>query len=246
MSLVTRAVESPLQAFDHVRGMFAKSDARKDKLRSAQVLLTASDHHDDFREMAFTFAVIALAANIARADGEATKDEFLAFREAFPMPVGEHEKIRRLFDMALRDGGTAEQHARRIATLFPATQHRRLLLDVLARLVRVARVDGMLKPTEGAMLEQVGLAFGLRKREVTGVLNKPDVAAAESDPYSVLGVKPEDSEEAIRRNYHRLMRENHPDNVLAQGGSQEAVFIASRQVAQISAAYQAIRTERRD
>lgn len=246
LSRMTRVFDSPLHALGGVRGLLGKDAARRGQLRSAQVTLSSSGHHDEFRGMAFTFAVIALAANVARADGKATRDEFLAFREAFPMPANEHEKIHRLFGMALRDGGTAEQHARRISTLFPVSRHRRLLRDVLARLVQVALVDGHLKPAEAATLESVGRVFGLRKREVARILRQPDTARDDANPYAILGVRPEDSAEDIRRSYHRLMRENHPDNVLAQGGSQEAVRIASHQVAQLSAAYQAIRAERRD
>ena len=242
---MTQVADRPLEAFGQLCGWLGKRTRRDVKMRSAQLLLTSSIHHDDFREMTFTFAVIALAAKLAKADGEATRDEFLAFREAFPMPASEHEKIQRLFDMAVRDEAEAIHHARRIATLFPVSTYRRLLRDLLARLVRVAMVDGRVNAVEEALLQEIGQAFGLRRRECGLILRKPHAIESAVSPYAILGVKPEASEADIRRSYHQLMRENHPDNIQAQGGSQDAVLVASRQVAQLSAAYHAIRIERR-
>lgn len=244
-AVASQIAEAPRHIFGHIARRFGASGRRAQKLRTAQLVLTTSEHHDDFRQMAFTFAVIALAAQVAKSDGNATRDEFIAFREAFPMPATEHEKIRQLYDMALRDTSPFVHHARRIAALFPVRRHRRLLKDVLKRLARLAMVDGQLNKAEGTMLLEIGLAFGLRRRSIMRALREPLIEAAESNPYSILGVKPDDSEAEIRKSYHKLMRENHPDQIAAQGGSQDAVLVASRQVAQLNAAYQAIRSERR-
>lgn len=239
----SRHARLPLRVLGHMRLWLGRKP--RTALHSAQARLTAFRHHDGFREMAFTFAVIGLAAKIATADGEATREEFMAFCEAFPMPAGEHEKIQRLFIMAQRDEAEAVHHARRIAALFPLAQHRALLRDVLSRLAQVAAADAVLSDRESALLLAVGQAFGLRKREAARLIHAPQAASQDSDPYVVLGVRREASEADIRRNYHRLLREKHPDSVLAQGGSKDAVLIASRQVAQLNAAYQAIRAERR-
>lgn len=245
LAVTARMADAPLSALGQLRGWLGKRTQRDVKMRSAQLLLTSSVHHDDFREMTFTFAVIALAAKLAKADGEATRNEFLAFREAFPMPANEHEKISRLFDMALRDEAAAIHHARRIATLFPVSTYRRLLRDLLARLVRVAMADGRINKVEEELLSQIGEVFGLRRRECALILRKPHAIESAASPYAILGVTPADSEADIRRSYLQLMRENHPDSIQAQGGSQEAVLLAGRQVAQLSAAYRAIRLERR-
>lgn len=249
LSLAAQVAEWPQRAVAHVRSLACqlrgKRSKRDETLRSAQMLLTTSEHHDDFREMAFTFAVIALAANVSKADGDPSREEFLAFRDAFPMPATEHEKIHQLYTLALRDEADVVHHARRIATLFPVAAYRRLLGDVLSRLVRVAAVDGALNMQERNLLLRIAQAFGLRRREAARLLRKPVIEEVNANPYALLGVKPETSEADIRRHYHRLLRENHPDNIQATGGSEEAMLVASRQVAQLNAAYQAIRNERR-
>lgn len=245
MDRTARAADAPALAFMHLRDWLG-GRRKGERQRNAKMVLTTTDSDDNFREMAFTFAVIALAAKLAAADGNPTREEFIVFREVFPMPASEHEKIRRLFGMALRDDAKAADHARRIATLFPPARHRALLCDVLSRLFRVATADGNMHPREQALLFEVAQAFHVGRRAFMRLLRQHMVESGEDDPYAVLGVEAAWSDGDIRRAYMRLMREYHPDSVQARGGSADAVLIAGRQVAQLNAAYNAIRSERRD
>ena len=60
------------------------------------------------------------------------------------------------------------------------------------------------------------------------------------DPYAILGVMPGASSGAIREAYHRLVRESHPDLVIAQGLPPECVALATARIARINAAYEQI------
>lgn len=213
--------------------------------RDARLVLTTTDSHDNFRQMAFSFAVIGLAAKLCAADGKPTRDEFMAFCEAFPMPVSEHEKIRRLFGMALRDGAKASDHARRVAALFPPARHRILLRELLSRLMRVASTDGTINLREEAVLLEVAQIFHIGRRGYGRILRDHREDAVELNPYAVLGVGEDWKDSDIRSVYMKLMREHHPDSVQSRGGSADAVLVASKQVAHLNAAYNAIRAERR-
>lgn len=239
-----RAADAPALALLHLRDWLG-GRRFAGRRRDAQLVLTTTDSHDNFRQMAFTFAVIALAAKLCAADGKPTRDEFMAFREAFPMPAGEHEKIRRLFGMALRDGADATDHARRVAALFPPARHRALLRELLARLMRVAGSDGAINPCEDGVLQEVARIFHIGRRVYARILRDHRELAARPDPYAVLGVGEHWKDADIRSAYMKLMREHHPDSVQSRGGSADAVLVASRQVAQLNAAYNAIRAERR-
>ena len=57
---------------------------------------------DPRRRIAFTIAVIALGAKMAKADGAVTRDEVAAFGEVFQVPAGEEEHVRLVFDLARR------------------------------------------------------------------------------------------------------------------------------------------------
>ncbi len=51
----------------------------------------------------------------------------------------------------------------------------------------------------------------------------------QADPYTVLGVDHGASEEEIKRTYRLLVRENHPDSLMARGVPEEFLRLANRQ-----------------
>ena len=61
-----------------------------------------------------------------------------------------------------------------------------------------------------------------------------------SDPYSVLGVKPEASDEEIKRAYRELARKYHPDNYQ----NNPLADLAEEKMKEINEAYDAITKQR--
>src|SRR5690606_37769800 len=55
------------------------------------------------RQVAFSMALIALSAKMAKADGVVTATEVQAFRRIFSMPESEAAHVARLFDLAKQD-----------------------------------------------------------------------------------------------------------------------------------------------
>jgi len=68
----------------------------------------------------------------------------------------------------------------------------------------------------------------------------PDAA----DPYAILGVAHNASDEEIKRTYRFLVRENHPDSLIARGVPEEFIRLANDKLAAINAAYDRIEEER--
>lgn len=62
--------------------------------------------------------------------------------------------------------------------------------------------------------------------------------------YTVLGLKPDASDEAVKLSYRRLLNRHHPDKLAAQDLSQEALERANEQTRQVKAAYDRIRKAR--
>src|SRR5580704_15148999 len=73
---------------------------------------------DPRRRIAFTIAVIALGAKMAKADGAVTRDEVAAFGEVFQVPPGEAEHVRLVFDLARKSTAGFESYARQVGRLF--------------------------------------------------------------------------------------------------------------------------------
>lgn len=218
--------------------------AREEKLRQVQERAAAFNVGSGVGDMAFTFAVIGLGAKLCIHAGKVHEEALIVFRQTFPMPTSEQAKLRQLFLMAAKDGADMLHHARRIARFFPAEKHVVLLRDVLQRLLRVAAVEGVTTPDTMRQLRAIAKEFGVSRWEF-GRMARLWNAPRQADPYAVLGVLPSWSDADIRRAYHQLMREYHPDRVQAQGGGTEAVHAAQRHVAAINAAYTAIRVTRR-
>jgi DnaJ like chaperone protein len=64
------------------------------------------------------------------------------------------------------------------------------------------------------------------------------------NPYDVLRLSPEATNEEIKRQYRRLIADNHPDKLMGRGVPPEFVDIATRKLAAINAAYDTIAKER--
>jgi len=194
---------------------------------------------DPRRRIAFTIAVIALGAKMAKADGIVTRDEVAAFREVFQIPPGEEEHVRLVFDLARRSTAGFESYARQVGRLFAAD--RAVLEDLLGGLFHVALADGRLCAAEDWYLREVALRFGFPAAEYARI-RAMHVGAAHreegEDPYVILGVAPGASAGELRAAYHRLVRETHPDLVIAQGLPPECVALANNRVARLNAAYE--------
>ena len=61
---------------------------------------------------------------------------------------------------------------------------------------------------------------------------------------SFLGVQQDIEDSDLKRAYKRLVRENHPDSLIARGVPEEFVQMANDKLASINAAYDQIAKER--
>src|ERR1700761_6551602 len=108
---------------------------------------------------AFSTAVTALGAKLAKADGRASADEFEAFAEVFRPGAGSIGDVRRLYDLARQTTHGFESYARRLARRYSGCP--RLLEDVLDGLFHIACADGALTDDELDYLRQVSELFRL-------------------------------------------------------------------------------------
>ena len=189
----------------------------------------------------FTIAVVALAGTMARADGVVTETEFDVFLRVFSVPPQEEANVRRIFNMARQDIAGFEHYAQQIARLFVGNPA--VLEDVLDGLFEIAKADGVLHPSEAQFLERVAEIFGFAPNEFRRI-RASHFAPELTDPYVILGVSYSADEDELKQTYRKLVRENHPDSLMARGVPAEFIWLANDKLAAINNAYDKIRTER--
>ena len=192
-------------------------------------------------EIAFTVALISLSAKMAKADGVVTTDEIETFRKVVEIPPGEERNVERLFDLARRDVAGFEAHAARIAAV--AGGDAVFLGDVLTGLFHIAAADSYLHEAELAFLERVGEIFGLDRSRFDRIAGG-FVRRKGPDPYRVLGVSPDATDQEVKAAWRRAATACHPDLHFSHGLPREAMAILDDQMAAVNAAWERVRLER--
>jgi DnaJ like chaperone protein len=193
-------------------------------------------------EVAFTIGVIALAAKLAKADGTVTRDEVDTFKRVFPVPREEEANVGHLFNLAKQDVAGFDSYAKQLASLF--RDRAAVLEDLLDSLFVIAKSDDRLHPAELEYLRQVARLFGFSDA-IFERIRASHFGPDREDPYVILGVDRSASDDDLKREYHRLVREHHPDAMIARGVPEEFVKLATEKLAAINGAYEAVRRERK-
>jgi DnaJ like chaperone protein len=193
------------------------------------------------KQVAFTIAVIALGAKMAKADGIVSRSEIAAFKEVFKIPPEEMANVGRVFDLAKRAIGGYDAYARQIAKMF-ARDHA-VLEELLDGLFHIAKADGIIDEAEIAFLKDVARIFGFSEAEFARV-REANIGPDQADPYTLLGVTRQQSDAEIKAVWRQLARANHPDRLTAKGMPEEFVALANEKLALINAAYDRIAKER--
>lgn len=185
------------------------------------------------RPAAFSVALIALSAKMAKADGVVVPAEVAAFQEVFDIPPEDFEAVSRLYNLAKADVAGYEAYARQVAEMFaddPDTRE-----DLIDALFHVAKADHALHPRELAFLEEVGRILGFSGPAYARIearhVRRPD------DPYAVLDLDAEASDAQVKARWRALVASHHPDRIAGRGLPPAAVKLANDRVAALNVAY---------
>jgi DnaJ like chaperone protein len=192
------------------------------------------------KDIAFTIAVVALSAKMAKADGMVSPLELKAFAEVFRYAPEDAHNVERVFDLAKQDVAGYQAYADQIAALLK--DDRKLLQHVLEGLMYVAAADGVLHESEDAFLQDVATRFGFSDSEFR--FFRARFVKDHDNPYDALRLTPKASDAEVKAQYRKLVRDNHPDRLMANGVPAEFIELANRKLAAINAAYETIARER--
>ena len=228
------AVGGPLGAI-----LGAVAGYQVDKMRGGNNF-TGSDRNA--RHVAFTTAVIVLSAKMAKAVGVVTRDEVETFKKLFHISPDEMNNVGRLFDEAKKEASGFEPYAEQIAKMFA---HEPVVMEeLMGGLFLVAKADGRIHPYEITYLANIAQIFGFTEHQFERLKTIHLGTDDEIDAYKVLDLNREASDEEIKKRYRELIREHHPDTLIAKGVPQEFVDLANDKMAAINTAYDRIEKDR--
>ncbi len=238
------ALGGPLGALLGAAAGHAVGRWRKKKSESAsgdELPAELADQRLATRRIAFTVAAIALGAKMAKADGIVTRDEVDAFKQVFHVPQDEMQNVGRIFDQARKSSLGYEAYAEQIAGMF--RRQPTVLEELLDGLFHIAKADGRVIDEEIDYLRSVAAIFGFDAAKFARI-RASHLGADKTDPYVVLGVTHDAPNAEIKAAYRKLVRDNHPDRLIAKGMPKEFVDIATDKLAAINSAYDRVAQER--
>ncbi|MBT5456363.1 MAG: DnaJ domain-containing protein, partial [Rhodospirillaceae bacterium] len=180
------------------------------------------------KQTTFAIAVVVLSAKMAKADGTVTRDEIEAFKQIFHVPPNEIKNVGRLFDQARKDSHGFEPYAKQVARIFQSNPA--VLEELLGGLFHIAKADGIAHPAEIEFLTRVSEIFGFNDATFQR-MKVAHLGADMDDPYVVLGVDHGATDDEVRSTWRTLMREHHPDTLVAQGMPEDFIEVATEKVA---------------
>ncbi|NGM52424.1 DnaJ family molecular chaperone [Caulobacter sp. 602-2] len=195
------------------------------------------------QDPAFSTAVTALGAKLAKADGSADGHEFEAFSQVFHPDPASEQNIHRLYDLARQTTHGFESYAKRLAKRYRSCPQ--LLEDVLDGLFHIAKADGAVTQDELDYLERVAELFGLSPLAFRR-LSATHLGAGADDPYVILDVPADAEDEVVRKAWRSALSDAHPDRARARGLPAEFIEVAEAKAAAINAAFSTVMRERRE
>ncbi len=229
--------------FSHIAAAMAGGAGRVGAAVSGlRALLVSLSHGEERRAVAFTIAMIALSAKMAKADGVVSRAEVDAFCRIFTIPPGEEKNVSRVYNLAKRDIAGFEAYASDVKRLLG--EEPEVLEAILDGLFEIAKADGTVHEREVAYLERVAELFGVDADTFAHVRAR-HVVEGDIDPFQVLDADPNWDFQRLQRQYRRLVTEYHPDRLIARGVPQEFVRIATDRLAAINAAWESVERMRK-
>ena len=193
----------------------------------------------------YFISLFSILGKLSKIDGVVTREEIAvvdSFINGLPMADREKQFARQVFNEAKDSRYSIEEFAHQLYQT--AGAHPTLLLSFLNLLFQIAAADGRFHPAEEATLKKIKGIFNISDKQFEDI---KAVYFKEKDfdrYYQMLNCNSESSNEEIKANYKKLVKEFHPDKIIAKGLPEEFIEFASKRFQEIHQSYEKIRQER--
>ena len=206
--------------------------------RSARKFSSSNQISQQQKQNVFALCIIVLSAKIAKADGQVTKEEIYTFKEKFNIQAEEMSEVSKIFNEAKKSSFGFKNIADQVGNLF--SDNKVLLEQLLNNLFYIAEADGLTSVNELEVLRSISQSFHFNETDFQRIFHSR-LNNKESDPYKILGVTREDSDNNIRKKWIELSKEHHPDYLIAKGMPKEFIKEANKELSSINLAYDKIK-----
>ncbi len=191
----------------------------------------------------YFISLFSILGKMSKIDGVVTKDEIVVvqnFINSLPMDAREKDFARQIFNQAKDSPYAIEEFA---SQLYQAIYNQpALLVSFYDLLFKIAAADGKLHPAEETALKGIQNIFRLSDRQYDDI--KAVYFKQLDKHYKMLNCTPESTNEDIKSNYKKLVKDFHPDKIISKGLPEEFIDFAESRFREIQESYEKIRKER--
>ncbi len=201
-------------------------------------------NHTEQAQLTFFVGVFSMLAKLVKVDGKVSRaevdsiDRFMVYE--LHLDGASRQHATRIFQAALNSPEPFERFATQFYQQFYT--HPQLLELMIDIMLRVAVADGSMSSAEERLIVEAAriFHFSTAKYEMIKARYIKDVEKY----YAVLDCRSSDSDDQIKKQYRKLVREYHPDTIISKGLPEEFTKLAEAKFREIQQAYEKIKDQR--
>lgn len=202
--------------------------------------------------------LVALMAKVAKADGKVSELEaellshtFTDISLVFENNEAVREELKAIYAKEKESFENTLEIAKKYFDLTKGDYHKRL--KVLEYLLNLAFIDNDFSKTEFMITEDIANTLQIKRADFEALIAQFEQFYARkanekkltlTRAYEVLGVQEGSSFDVVKKEYRRLVRENHPDILMGQGKDQSIIDQATAKLQEINEAYELIKKQK--
>jgi DnaJ like chaperone protein len=199
---------------------------------------------DERAQMTFFVASFSMLAKIARADGRVVDSEISSVRRFMVEDLKLNDQSMRAAEMIFRSALNSNQGFDDFAMQFHQQFHDQpqlmeMMIDIM---IRVSVADSQLNVIEEQMISSAVRIFNI-SADTYQKIRLRYIRDSEKY-YAILGCNRKDTNEHIKQQYRKLVRDFHPDTIASKGLPEEFIKFANDKFREIQEAYDIIKNER--
>ena len=200
-------------------------------------------YHEE-AQMTFFVATFSMLAKVAQADGRVSLEEIQAVEGFMANELNLTPESKRfaveIFETAINSPMAFQDFAGQFYHQFH--NQPRLLDMMIDVLLRLSVADGALSDSEEKLISSAARIFRFSEQKYNEL--KARYAPDFEKYYAILGIHSRASDDEIKRQYRKLVKEYHPDTIASKGLPEEFNKFANDKFREIQDAYDTIKKER--